>query len=199
MIVRNWDEAVSELLLRNRLFKRNYTQQDKIVVTGPYALNAIYNDVHLVEDFTVRIVVSADYPYSLPSIWETSGTIDPKYEHLNKDESFCLGVHGELLLEQLEHPSLISFLEGPVRSYLYTYVFHKIYNRYPFGDRPHGVKGTLQYYGEIFDEQKPLKIAKLLESVLYLAPMRIWTQSTKLPRQHLTQANKKQCNVCAEI
>ena len=90
--------------------------------------------------------------------------IAPSYEHLFVDCSFCLGVQGELLITQLKDPSLVRLYDGPVRSYLYSYLFHKRYGRYPFGDRAHGTKGILQFYSELFDEPSLIKTWKLLLS-----------------------------------
>lgn len=134
------------------------------VVTGPYAIDASYDGIRLAEDFELQLTIPADYPESLPKVREMSDIIAPSYEHLFVDCSFCLGVQGELLIAQLKDPSLVRLYDGPVRSYLYSYLFHKRYGRYPFGDRAHGTKGILQFYSELFDEPSLIKTWKLLLS-----------------------------------
>lgn len=134
------------------------------VVTGPYAIDASYDGIRLAEDFELQLTIPADYPESLPRVREMSDIIAPSYEHLFVDCSFCLGVQGELLIAQLKDPSLVRLYDGPVRSYLYSYLFHKRYGRYPFGDRAHGTKGILQFYSELFDEPSLIKTWKLLLS-----------------------------------
>lgn len=136
------------------------------VVTGPYALDASYDGIRLAEDFELQLTIPANYPESLPKVRELSDIIAPNYEHLFVDRSFCLGVQGELLIALMRDPSLIRLYDGPIRSYLYSYLFHERYGRYPFGDRAHGTKGILQFYGEFFDESDPIRTWKLLLSAV---------------------------------
>lgn len=161
------ERAIEELLKVRTGFKREAGQQGKVILTGPYSLDATYNGVRLAEDFDLQLVVPGDYPASLPTVRETSGVIDPGYEHLYLNGTFCLGVRGELLLAQLENPSLVALLDGPIRSYLYSYLFRKRYGNYPFGDRAHGVRGILRYYEELFGEADFPTIMKLLGAVCF--------------------------------
>lgn len=161
------ERAIAELLEACIGFKREVGQQGEVVLAGPYALDATHNGVRLAEDFDLQLVVPGDYPASLPKVRETSGIIDPGYEHLYLDGTLCLGVRGELLLAQLENPSLVALLDGPVRSYLYSYLFRKRYGYYPFGDRAHGALGILHYYGELFGETDFPTIMKLLGAVCF--------------------------------
>lgn len=154
-----------ELLEARSEFEREDDKQGGIAVIGPYALDATYDDIRLAEDFRLQVTVPADYPASLPQVKEVSGALDSSYEHLYSDGTLCLGIQGELLLEQLEKPSLVTLLDGPVRSYLYSYLFHERYGRYPFGDRAHGTAGILQYYEELFEETDPVITIKLLRAV----------------------------------
>lgn len=133
------------------------------VITGPYALDAAYGGVRLAEDFELQLTIPESYPRALPKVKELTNVISPNYEHLFTDRSFCLGVQGELLIAQLRDPSLVRLIDGPVRSYLYTYLFQDRYGRYPFGDRAHGAKGILQFYSELFKEPDPLKAIRLLQ------------------------------------
>lgn len=139
-------------------------EDGRTVITGPYTLDASYDGIRLAEDFDLQLTIPANYPESLPRARELSGIIASSYEHLFVDGSFCLGVQGELLIAQLKDPSLARLYDGPVRSYLYSYLFHKRYGRYPFGDRAHGTKGILQFYGEFFSETDPIKTWRLLMS-----------------------------------
>ena len=141
-------------------------ENGRTVVTGPYALDASYDGIRLAEDFKLQLTIPADYPESLPRVREISDIIAPSYEHLFADRSFCLGVQGELLIAQLKDPSLVRLYDGPVRSYLYSYLFRERYGRYPFGDRAHGAKGILQFYSELFDEPNLLRTWKLLLSAV---------------------------------
>ena len=161
------EKAIAELLKACTGFRREAGQQGEVVLAGPYVLDATYNGVRLAEDFDLQLVVPGDYPASLPKVRETSGIIDSGYEHLYLDGTLCLGVRGELLLAQLENPSLVALLDGPVQSYLYSYLFRKRYGYYPFGDRAHGALGILHYYGELFEETDFPTIVKLLWAVCF--------------------------------
>lgn len=159
------EEAVSALLNTHGGFKLLHNDRNETVLVGPYALDAVYESVRLTEDFELQLTVPADYPKSLPRVREISTIIDRNYEHLYTDGTFCLGIQGELLLEQLQNPSLAAFLDGPVRSFLYSYLFHERYGRYPFGDRVHGAIGILQYYEELFEETDSISTIMLLRAV----------------------------------
>lgn len=156
------ESLIIELLDAHNGLKYATREDGCIVVTGPYALDASYDGVRLVEDFELELTIPSDYPKSLPSVRELSNIIDPSYEHLFVDHKFCLGVQGELLIAQQQNPSLIRFLDGPARSFLYSYLFYSRYGRYPFGDRDHGTKGILQFYSEFFNEPDLLKAWRLL-------------------------------------
>lgn len=159
------EKAVMELLKTRSEFKREGGKHGEIIVEGPYALDAIYDGIRLTEEFRLQMIIPPDYPASLPQVKEVSGTIDPGYEHLYRNGTLCLGVQGELLLAQLESPSLATLLDGPVCSYLYSYLFHERYGRYPFGDRAHGAAGILQYYEELFGETNPIRTVRVLRAV----------------------------------
>lgn len=161
----NSEKAIAELLKARTEFARETIQQGVTVVAGPYTLDATHNGIRLAEDFSLQLIVPDDYPARLPKVKEISGAIDSEYEHLYCDETFCLGVCGELFLTQLENPSLVALLDGPVRSYLHSYLFQKRYGYYPFGDRAHGASGVLQYYGELFEETDIFTTIKLLKAV----------------------------------
>ena len=139
-------------------------EDGRTVITGPYALDASYDGIRLAEDFDLQLTIPANYPKSLPRARELSGIIAPSYEHLFVGGDLCLGVQGELLIAQLKDPSLVRLYDGPVRSYLYSYLFHERYGRYPFEDRAHGTKGILQFYSEFFGETDPIRTWRLLMS-----------------------------------
>lgn len=115
-----------------------------------YHLNAKYEDIPLAEDFGLEIQLAKDYPNTIPLVRETTRIIPDDYEHCFCGKWFCLGVSYELAKGLAANPSLLAFLDGPVQSFLYTALFHTLYGRYPYGDRPHGAAGVLQAYSEYF-------------------------------------------------
>lgn len=135
---------------------------DSTRIVFPYRLNAEYDDIPLVEDFELEILIHKDYPNIVPKVFEVSHLIPLDYEHLYSDRSFCLGINGELLMQLHRDASLVAFIEGPVRSYLYSAMFHETYGRYPFGDRPHGSNGILDFYKERFDVEDELSAYQIM-------------------------------------
>lgn len=135
---------------------------DSARIVFRYRLNAEYDDIPLVEDFELEILVHKDYPNIVPKVFEVSHLIPLDYEHLYSDRSFCLGINGELLMQLHRNASLVAFIEGPVRSYLYSAVFHETYGRYPFGDRPHGSDGILDFYKERFDVEDEVSAYQIM-------------------------------------
>ncbi len=85
--------------------------------------------------------------------------------HLYTHHGFCLGINGELLMQLHKNASLVAFVEGPVRSYLYSAVFHEVYGRYPFGDRPHGSQGILDFYKERFEVEDELSAYQIMQFI----------------------------------
>lgn len=130
-----------------------------------YSLNAEFADVPLAEDFGLEMLVESDFPNIVPSVRETTDIIPPDYEHLFLDGTFCLGINGELVERLLREPSLIAFLQGPVASYLYTALFHRLYGRYPYGDRPHGAPGIIQFYSERLEGANDAATLALMEEI----------------------------------
>lgn len=130
-----------------------------------YSLNAEFAGVPLAEDFGLEILVESDFPNIVPSVRETTNIIPPDYEHLFLDGRFCLGINGELVEGLLRESSLTAFLQGPVASYLYAALFHKLYGRYPYGDRPHGAAGIVQFYSERLEEPNDDATLALMEEI----------------------------------
>lgn len=134
-------------------------------VTMPYRLNAEYDGCQIVEDYSLRIVLNEGYPDVLPSVYEESGKICGEFEHWYGDESLCVGVPGELLMECLDGMDIVDFIEGPVSSCLYSAAFLERYGRYPFGERSHGIDGILEYYRELFKVESFQSALDLMRTV----------------------------------
>ena len=135
-----------------------------------YLLDGSYNEIRIAEQFSLQISVPASYPLEVPTVNEVDGIISPNYEHRLTDGSFCLGASIELLRNIQEDPSLSSFLEGPVQSYLYTALFWQRYGRYPYGDRAHGIQGIIQAYQDIFglgETENPLPLMQYIANGNY--------------------------------
>lgn len=159
------DEALEEFRKRYPEFSIMKDELGDTVLMGCFELDAEYNDVRISETFSLKLRVPQSFPKNVPLVWEMSTHIPNGYKHLYRDHSFCLGINGEILRELLQTASLVRFMEGPVKSYLYSALYHEKYGYFPFGDRPHGVEGILQYYNELFnvhDDQSAMKLLKIV-------------------------------------
>lgn len=151
MTATDLETAIDELRINYPQMTISADENETVIAEGDYCLDAEYDGVRLVETFVIRVAIPPDYPKSVSSVKEISNIISSDYEHLYEDRSFCLGIDGELRMGILDNPSMVAFLEGPVRSYLYSALFYRRYGRYPFGDRAHGSFGIMQFYMEMFD------------------------------------------------
>ena len=116
-----------------------------------YLLDAEFAGVRLVEKYALLIEVAPTFPCAIPIVTEKSDNIPKNYEHMFEDHSFCLGARFELLVKLKDDPSLVKFLEGPIRSYLYSALYRERYGCYPYGDRSHGLMGIMEAYMDHFD------------------------------------------------
>lgn len=131
-------------------------------VTMPYRLNAEFDGCQIVEDYRLRIVLHDGYPSVLPSVYEESGKICDEFAHRYPDGSLCVGVPGELHMDSPDGIELVDFIDGPVKSCLYSAAFLERYGRYPFGERSHGWRGILEYYCELFGVESLWAAASLM-------------------------------------
>ena len=98
--------------------------------------------------FDIELAVPEKYPKVLPRARETGGAVDPDYGHINPDGTLCLAAPVEARVIFSERESLLGFVNLLVVPYLYGYRYWKKHGRHPFGERPHGGEGIVQYYEE---------------------------------------------------
>lgn len=144
----------------------NYDRVNRTILM-PYTLNAKYKGCQIVEDYSLRIVLNEGYPYVLPSVYEESGKICEEFEHRYSDGSLCVGVPGELLMASSGVIELADYIDGPVKSCLYSAAFFEAYGRYPYGERSHGATGILEYYGELFGIKLGPAVIELMRAVVH--------------------------------
>lgn len=136
------------------------------VISGTLPFEAASEGLPTIADsFDIELAVPPTYPNLLPVVREVGGRINPKYEHLNADGSFCLDVPVEVRRVFLEQPSLLGFVNRLVVPFLYSYCYWTQHGSYPFGDRPHGAAGISRYYFELLGAEDE---AIVLAVVCYL-------------------------------
>ena len=135
-------------------------------VKGVYQLDAKYKDVHLTDNYELKIIIPPDYPDNLPTVFELSDKIPKEFDHVFTDGSLCLGVRTELMRDSKRGMDIKGFLGKYINSYLFSVTFFVKYNgAYPFGERSHGATGILEFYMEIFNV---ITTEQTLELMVYI-------------------------------
>lgn len=110
-------------------------------------------NVILCESFKIRIEISEDYPLILPRVYDVGNSIDTNYIHRYSSGELCLETKICLSLFSKDH-SEKEFVDHFLNNYLYSYLYYKRYGFYPFGERPHGLDGEIDYIAEYFAVSK---------------------------------------------
>jgi len=127
----------------------------------------IVHDGRVLDRYQVEIEFLPDYPHSLPKVREVQGRIP----HILDRHVFplsgtaCLFVEEDWLLTISEgtDPSFLEFLDGPVRNFFLGQALVEAGEKWPFGERSHGIKGLLEVYGEWFGTVDQVVILRHLE------------------------------------
>ena len=129
--------------------------QSEQEISGWLTFNRTHKiDSPAIEDtFEIKLLIPKDYPLNLPMVFEVSQKIEPEYEHINSDRSFCLAVPMEERRFFLKEPTLLGFVNNLVVPYLYSYCYWKKHGTYPFGEASHGKTGVEQFYENLFRSQ----------------------------------------------
>ncbi len=101
--------------------------------------------------FDVSIGIPTGYPFSFPTMEETSGKI-PKIldRHIQPDGYCCVCVLQEQYIEANRGISIINFIDKYAIPFLAAQIYFEKYGYWPNGEYAHGFKGVLQYYLENF-------------------------------------------------
>ncbi len=146
--------------------------EDGYTLTGTVTMAKTYNDVPLYDDYHLKIVVSSDFPSHVPSVFDTNNEVPEEFMHFLADGSFCLGAYCDLRSFLDEHPSLVSFIDEIVMSYLYSVSYYRVYGTFPYGARSHGIKGIIEAYRDRYNTDTDLLLAQLLFYLIGKKPYR---------------------------
>lgn len=117
-------------------------------ITGTFVLNHVANDIPLYEEYSLIIKIPSNFPIGFPEVWETSGLIPAGFDHVYPDKHLCLAANCEIASLLDRDPSLYTFINDFVTSYLYSASYYSKYRVYPFGERKHGTDGLREAYAE---------------------------------------------------
>ncbi len=118
---------------------------DFVHVEGTFA--ALTEDAH--EDrYAINVRLPADYPRSIPSIWETAGRIERNIDRhvFPATGALCVGVPVELWINLKGDFCIENYLEKAVRPYLIGNSLFEEGQPWPFSQSSHGSYGVLEFY-----------------------------------------------------
>lgn len=121
---------------------------ESFIIDGKITFFAEYNKLPIVDSYQIRIVVPFNFPLEIPSVYETGGKIEKKFQHFLTDGSLCLGVQTEMKEKSKNNSTVQKFVDSFVISYLYTHSYYLKYGQVPFGERGHGLEGIYEFYKE---------------------------------------------------
>jgi hypothetical protein len=111
--------------------------------------------------FDTEMEFSDRYPRREPKVFEVGGRIPRKVErHINPDGDCCVTVWENWLVATHDH-SFANYIRGPLNEYFLGQFWFEQTGKWPFGERPHGLKGLKEAYADA------LGIPNKQESLLY--------------------------------
>lgn len=159
MAILNSDfESLNEKYPELNIIKQN----GNYVISGFVKLDHLYGDVRMTGVFELEIIVSNDFPNTLPVVREITKKIDRKYPHLYSNGQFCLASNIELKIYFSNNRDIGTFIDDYVITYLYTYRYYEEYGVYPYGERSHGMMGDLEYLKELFRVDEWNKVLEIM-------------------------------------
>lgn len=136
-----------------------------IVISGSYLLSHEISSGHQqnYEAFDIKITVPADFPKTLPTVYETAGRIPRDADnHINENGSICFGVP-EIIAARRPDLTIVSFLSEILHDYFLGYLHFAEFGVWPFGEIKHGYIGVIEELAGILEcSPDILKIRALL-------------------------------------
>ena len=130
------------------------------VLTGVLDVNAVFDQVSIVDSFSVRIELSKGYPNEIPIVKECGdrikslavlrGITDTRDLHCYPENNrICLCIGDEERKRFTPDLGLRRFIEELVVPYFYAFRFFERNNRWPWGDYRHCLLGYFEYYLDV--------------------------------------------------
>lgn len=131
-------------------------------IAGTICMDKTYNDIPLYKEYPLKIVVPETFPLRLPVVYVTDNSIPVGFNHQFTDGSLCLGAQFELFSFLEKSPSLLSYIDEIIMSYLYSAAFWGKYGVFPYGERSHGFKGIWEAFKERYNTEDDVVLIELL-------------------------------------
>lgn len=115
----------------------------------------------LIDGYKIKIIATTEYPSRFPYIFETDGRIPINIDwHVYPDDGhFCISSIPEEILICKYGISLNSFIENQIKPYLFNQKYREVHGFF-LKERPHGNKGNIQFFIEVFETNDLAAIVK---------------------------------------
>jgi len=121
-----------------------FVEHGAVTVRGTYPVLDAGKEI---DRYSIAIKLPDRYPHDLPDVFETGGRIPRTLDrHVFQSGALCLGVREELWLTLRGDFSIVPLLEAPVRGFLIGNALVEEGEKWPDGDRSHGMSGILEFY-----------------------------------------------------
>jgi hypothetical protein len=133
----------------------------KVVVSGTLAITDAGAEI---DRYCLEVELPADYPGSLPTVWETGQRIPREIDRhvYPANGALCLGLPIELWVTLGGDFSFSTFLEKAVRPYLIGNSLVEEGKPWPFGESSHGYLGALEFYHRILGTDDAAVVGRFL-------------------------------------
>ena len=115
-------------------------------------------------EYNIELLIPVDSD-QLPSVCEIGNAIDAIYPHRYSDGKLCVETDTAIRLRFSEGFDLIEWMDEYVEPYFFTYEYYIRFGVFPFGERPHALKGMIDTYKEQFHEEDDQVVFKFLKHI----------------------------------
>ena len=141
---------------------------EAIFLKGKLHFKRTYKNTNEIEDiYELLIKIPTNFPKFIPTVTEVGGKIPRDgTNHINPDDTLCLGSPLRQLITVSINPSLIEFVEILLIPFLYA-VSNKLKNNetFIFGELAHGFNGELSDYECLLGVEGKLAVYKVLKAL----------------------------------
>lgn len=136
-----------------------------VKLQGELEFTASFEDIEIIDSFSVSIDFPTNYPDTVPFTYETGDKIPDDY-HKNPNKSLCIAPPLDVIQKFSSDPCILNYINNLLIPYLYRFSFIKKFGRAPFGEYAHGSLGLLEYYTEFLGSTNIQALCKMISIVL---------------------------------
>ena len=155
MIILPADKAtdqVESLAARYSGLQITEANSSQIRLRGSIRVYRTAYDFTVNKEYNIELLIPVDSDL-LPCVYEIGNQIDKEYPHRYSDGKLCLETDTAIKLRFFDGLDLIEWMDEFVEPYFFSYEYYCRFGTFPFGERPHDLKGMIDTYKEQFHEE----------------------------------------------